>query len=491
MKLVSHFNDFLNDIVNLNPTRIDRLENSVDAIQSLIRESDWVKGRITFLRQGSWAHKTIIKPQGDGGFDADLLAVVPHQDKWNAEDYLDSLYDIFKHHGTYSDKVHRWEYCVTLVYKDDFKIDVAPCVKDRAAAGYEVCNAKENKFVSSNPIGYTDWLVEKNEFSTGNSFRKVTRLLKYLRATKGTFTCPSVLLTTLIGDRINSADQYTGRFNDVPSGLKTIIGRLDDWLQLQSVKPQVLNPSLFYPQEDFARLWETESQYLNFRSKINLYRGWIDDAFEEEDRDESIGKWRRVFGADFAKSVDVTESQGLAEKARATLRDNRALIKVVEGNSEQSQQDLVSIVKSYGRSLIPPSIRRLPYLRRPKWRVAKTATTVLVSSELYNYRGGTLIKRLSNSGELLPKGCGILFKAKTNVGLPFPADIRVEWRVTNTDREALADDALRGDFYPSSPAGSRWETLAYRGVHMVEAFAVRNRDDILLGSSDPYYVIIE
>ena len=50
--------------------------------------------------------------------------------------------------------------------------------------------------------------------------------------------------------------------------------------------PVVPNPKL--PQEDQAGGLD-QTQYGNFRDKVDLYRGWIDDAYVEPDRDESIG----------------------------------------------------------------------------------------------------------------------------------------------------------------------------------------------------------
>ena len=34
------------------------------------------------------------------------------------------------------------------------------------------------------------------------------------------------------------------------------------------------------------------------------------------------------------------------------------------------------------------------------------------------------------------------------------------------------------------------EQLAYRGVHLVEAFVIRKRDDLLIGQSAPFHVVI-
>ena len=85
------FHGFSNDIVNLNPTRLTRLENSVSAIKDVIRGSSWTPRRRGFVEQGSWAHKTIIKPLESKAFDADLLALVDPVVGWEAKDYVKRL----------------------------------------------------------------------------------------------------------------------------------------------------------------------------------------------------------------------------------------------------------------------------------------------------------------------------------------------------------------------------------------------------------------
>ena len=62
MKCVDEFSRFLVDEVNLNQTRIDTLASRVGTIETFLTNSTW-KPRIRgFSPQGSWAHRTIIKP---------------------------------------------------------------------------------------------------------------------------------------------------------------------------------------------------------------------------------------------------------------------------------------------------------------------------------------------------------------------------------------------------------------------------------------------
>lgn len=53
---------------------------------------------------------------------------------------------------------------------------------------------------------------KKNKIVGGNKLKKTTRLLKYLRDHKSNYTVASILLTTLLGNRINGIDQSSGQF---------------------------------------------------------------------------------------------------------------------------------------------------------------------------------------------------------------------------------------------------------------------------------------
>lgn len=221
MKHVDLFNDFLKDTVNLNDTRIKELETSTEAIKNAVRASAWEPHLHGWMEQGSWAHKTIIKPVDQGEFDADLIVFVQSVVGWDAAKYIDTLYEAFKASNTYKDMVKRWSHCVTITYANDKKVDVAPVVVNRGGfERLEVSNRDSNQFERSEPKQYTDWLVQRNGYSGSNSFRKVTRLIKYLRDIKTRFTCSSVLLTTILGYRISPADQGSAQFADTPTALK-------------------------------------------------------------------------------------------------------------------------------------------------------------------------------------------------------------------------------------------------------------------------------
>lgn len=482
MKLEQQFATFLTDTVNLNPTRVTLLEDSIEAIKGAVRGFGWGPKIRGFTGQGSWAHKTITKPVSGAPFDADLLVYVDPKEGWDAKRYLDDLYIEFKEHGTYVDKVRRFSHCVTIEYAGERKIDVAPCVVNRGGfIRVEVCNRMTNQFEVSAPKAYTDWIIERNTWSGTNTFRKVTRLLKYLRDVKGTFTCSSVLFTTLIGQRFSSADKDSVGLANVPTALKTVIGRLDNWLQANPIRPEVRNPILCT--EVISGAWD-DAKYTNFRDKIHTYRGWIDDAYGEADRAESIGKWRRVFGEDFAKAVILEDASQVSERAVTFAKS------MVTGSTDLTG-DLIDMVKRFGARALPAGFDRLGHMQRPTWKALSQPTFgVIVSATLHSEKNAPRLWDVPSLSPA-PKHHWLRFSPATQNGMPLGGDYDVQWRVTNTDREASTARCLRGSFVKANEGNSRWENLSYRGVHMVEAFVIRRRDNVLVAQSVPFYVAIE
>lgn len=154
--------------------------------------------------------------------------------------------------------------------------------------------------------------------------------------------------------------------------------------------------------------------------------------------------------------------------------------------------DLVDAIKRFGALILPTGFNKKPYMEAPKWKRA-TSQQVSVSIQA-NLRLNELDAQSVSIQPLnpLPRDRWLHFKAVTNTGLPFdPAYYRVMWRVTNTDEDAARAGHLRGRFEMPENDNSRREFLKYRGVHLVEAFVIRKRDERIVGQSDAFRVMIE
>jgi SMODS domain-containing protein/adenylyl/guanylyl cyclase-like protein with sensor domain len=467
VKLITHFDDFLADIVNLNQKRLDTLEKRVATISEFLRQSDYRPRIRRFSPQGSYAHKTIIKPPGTRDYDADLLVIIDRVDGWSAADYVEKLYSVFRANGTYRDIVSRNTRCVVITYANDFHLDVVPCIQeiDGDKRTFWVCNRLTNKFEQTAPESYNSWLATRNTITTGNSLRKCTRLIKYLRDIKTTFSIKSILLTTLLGSQVKTLypESEKKQFSDVPTALRILFGRLDDYLQARPTMPTVVNPVL--PSETFNRHWD-QDKYTNFRDRIHTYREWIDDAYNEQDRDESIRKWRRVFGENFAAREALEKGAGVAAAATGDLAATSAA--------------LVERVRALGRRALATFPRRLPHVEALPWRVqGQQAIDIRATQSSTPFE----------SGEILQKGRSLQFQAHLPAGLPNGFEIR--WRVVNTGEEAAKARALRGKFYSSERRIYRTESTAYTGVHWVEAFIINTRNGTCVGRSERFFVVIQ
>lgn len=309
MEHVNYFDNFLKNYVNLNKSRLDLLEQKVETITNFL--GDGLDGYRKYSPQGSFAQGTIIKPVRDNDeFDADILIFIRDNNFDPNEydmDYVKKVHDLFKNDDTYKNMVSLKTRCVTIDYANDFHLDIVPCIE----YGEEtyICNRTDKKYEQTDGDGYRKWLSEKNKIATGNYLKKSTRLFKFLRDHKDNFTIKSILLTTTLGMKVNEFEKNSSEFSNLPKTFKTLFNRMNDFLQDNPTMPTIKNPAL--PCEDFNRNWD-EEKYQNFRTKIKIYNDKVNDAFDEEDRNKSVQKWRALFGDDFGtlKDSEATTNSG-------------------------------------------------------------------------------------------------------------------------------------------------------------------------------------
>lgn len=435
MKLIKHFDAFLVNKVNLGDARIAQLNERVTAITNFLQTGDdrFAENFIDVLPQGSYAHRTIINPvQQSDEFDADLLLEMEEVDDWEPEDYVEELYKVFRASSTYRGMVSRHDRCVKVDYANEFHIDVVPYM-ERHGQHY-ITNRIENRFELTNPEGYNEWLDGQNRLTSGRLV-KVIRLMKYLRDFKGTFSCKSVILSILLGNRVTDAAAWgdDSKYKDVPTALKSIVGSLDDYLQANPTMPSIDDPS--EPTENFNHRWN-QVEYANFRNKINVYRGWIDEAFDEEDAEESKTKWRRLFGDKFGTYDTTVKKASEAHIGVAAVR-----------NTDETLESRWGIRTRFdGR-----------YRIHVIGRMSK--------------RKGFRERDLTQAGNVVPPGSTIKFRISHNAQ---DGDIAVYWKVRNTGAEAIRADCIRGQVFLDDGTLRRSEPTQYRGRHYVEVYLVKD-----------------
>ena len=98
MKHVSYFDKFVTNEVDLNKTRIDNLNDRVEAVSKFLKKNlDSFK---KIERQGSYALRTVIRPVREGqDYDADLLLYMEYDESKKPHEYIDEVYECFKGNG--------------------------------------------------------------------------------------------------------------------------------------------------------------------------------------------------------------------------------------------------------------------------------------------------------------------------------------------------------------------------------------------------------
>jgi hypothetical protein len=429
MKHINEFKVFLEGEVNLNDTRLKTLDDRVSAVTDFLEQSEIFKNNfIDVIPQGSLAHKTIIKPVQDGDeFDADVLLHLEEFENWEAEDYVIKLHSCFSGSGIYKDKAKLGKRCVTLHYAGDFHIDVVPFL-ERHEKKY-ITNRPDNEFELTDPEAYNEWLDDKNRTTGGNLIR-IIRLIKYLRDFKETFSVKSFVLNVLLGEQVNDVAllEDPNCYSDIPTTLKTILNRLRDYVQENSILPSIMDPS--ETGENLSDRWNQED-YEIFRKAIIRYAEWIGDAWTEQDRATSLEKWQRVFGDKFGTSRISTSE--LSAKSLATYN-----------KTEEQIED-----KGIKVSINPR------YQFRIDGKVLKKDSM-----------GAYYLRKRGN--RVLP-GRQIQFEIKVcNVPTPY----KIYWKVLNRGEEAIARDCIRGRIIEGDRVWK--EPTSFRGSHFVECYIVKD-----------------
>lgn len=437
MKLVSYFGKLLDDTVNLNTTRLDQLDARVGSITEALKSSPTLEGRVLdTVPQGSWPHRTIIRPPTGLEFDADFLVQIDENTAWNDDPrkYTNAIWAALSGHSTYGPMTTEKDRCLRVTYANDCHIDVVTYVTLKS--GREVIvNRAANKFEDTNPIGFTQWIQDKDALTNGN-LRKVIRLLKYLRDHQAVFKLKSVLLTTLVG---NVVEQWRAAdpdyYKDVPTTLLNVLQDLDQWSQVRWTKPPITDPSC--PSTTFDHRW-TDTQYATFRSRIHDLASKIRAAYEADTVAGSIDKWTDIFGPSFPNSV-TQASASTASAGRQTVRSRAP--------REQFIDEMFPIDEQY-------SIHLTCEVSPPR-----------------NLNRAARRRALRARGGRVPKQRDLTFRlVSTNT----PGPYTVYWKVRNHGLEAQLKGQLRGEITRDDGAHLKRESTLYTGHHYVECYVVKD-----------------
>lgn len=423
MTLVDQFAAFLENKVNLNPDRIATLDERVEAITSYLRTHEaFADIFVDVTPQGSYAHRTIIKPVGNKEYDADVLLVLQEQTDWTPAQYTSELKKALEASQYYKGKTHKRTRCVCVDYAGDFHVDIVPYVEPRKA----ITNNKDGfdgngSFQTAYPEQFTEWLEGRYRL-TNDHLPDAIRLLKYLRDYKTTFSVKSVILSILVGNVVQdlpwSRDTY---YADVPTTFVHVLEDLAAYVKLYPTLPSIPDPAM--SGQDFKERWD-EPGYENFAKWIQYYALKARAALDADDAD-SLALWQDIFGTDFKEAALVAASR------TASLR----------AATDQSLSD-VGI-----RQQLAGTVRLVGRVRQ---------------------RGVQRAYDLPKRGDRVAKGRTIDFSIQD---CTISGDYEVYWKVRNYGAEATAANCPRGQIFSG---GTSWhESTAYWGNHYVDVYIVQ------------------
>ncbi len=430
MKLVDYFGSFLRDRVNLNDARLAQLDARVTAIVNVLK-ADAVIGPLFLehIRQGSWAHRTIIRPLPGNEFDADILLRLTPVPEWATDPkrYITAVSAAFGRSSVYASMAERKNRCVRIHYANDCHVDVVPYLAladDRQV----IVNFAANVFEDTDPVGFTAWM-QTHDVAAAGHLRRVIRLMKFLRDFKGTFSVPSIILTTFLGNRVIVGSEDT-HYTDLPTALVNLVEALDSWLSWHPTMPVIEDPS--GTGTTFNHRWD-EERYQTFRVRLAFYSTKMRAAYDEPEKAKSVTMWQEVFGTDF-KQPPPTAAAALPPPSTVTTTHQAA----------PGEEFIAS---------------RFPV----RWTNDATIRCVVQPDASSN---GFPVR----PGRALPKQRRLHFTVGTDVEPPFT----VYWKVRNFGAEAEADHGLRGTLMADDGSLSRDENTRYAGTHYMDCFVVKD-----------------
>lgn len=445
---------FMEQHVNLNPSRVERAREGFETLSTFLEHADATRGIfVNTSTQGSLRQGTIIKPRPDKiDFDVDLLLELAPQNSWSASDYLAVVKDAFATSDRYKALVDTRgkNRCITIDYAaDDFHIDVVPSI-DYNGQCY-IANRATDEFELTDGDGYAAWFASRNAV-TGDALVHVVRLAKFLRD-QHEWEVKSILLTTLLGLSVRNTDTAAD-FPDLVSSLVLLTSRVRYFLDAQGSLPVIFNPAL--PQETFTRHWD-QPAFEQFRDEFGTIVDLIEAAAEEPNDEASIEKWRQVFGDKF----DLLDED-------------------LPGGSS-----LAAPIPALGSTSHVQPVEAIPVTD------VQLTHKVQVTAAVYNLPGTKCFRGISSGGKV-PSDRALKFKATTNVTEPYA----MKWQVVNTGPHAESDKVLRGGFQEGrmlnnslAPKNVNWEKTRYTGRHWVECFVIKN--NTCVARSGPFYVNVK
>jgi hypothetical protein len=236
---------------------------------------------------------TTVKPV-EGPHDLDFVCEIdrPHS-LVDPMGLFDTLYALFKSHGTYCDMVSRKNRCIRITYANEFYMDILPACRDFEAGGtcLQVPDREMSGWTPSNPIGYANWFHSQSLLRRQRLLAKVSPLpspqeveekrplqlaVQLMKRWRDLYYSDqqlapiSIVLTTLAANFYQGEESVSEALAAILSGIHGAISNTE----FLGHRLRVCNPS--NAAEDLTERWDNDLKaYREFKSGISAFqRKW-------------------------------------------------------------------------------------------------------------------------------------------------------------------------------------------------------------------------
>ena len=425
--------------------------------------------------QGSFRLGTVVHPITEADeYDIDLVCQLTIEKEQTKQANLKKIGgDRLKKRDDLAEILEPSRRCWLLDYPSEnqmpaFCMDVLPAVPnlERPPTGILLTDTELTLWQKSNPIAYADWFYERMkvvflekraflaesiqakveevpEWQVKAPLQTVVQILKRHRdihfQSQQDVKPISIIITTLAARAYRNQSDVYDALAEIVQDIETNWGSAG-YVENRNGKWWVANP--VDPDENFADKWN-----------------------EYPERREAFFQWLKKVRADFSSAA---RKQTLDEAANemSPLLGRRVMTKAAQEMGLHVSSTLPVIVRP---QIQVPALGDTRHCRSPQW-LERPTYSARVTGTVHFKENGRLLWPLTEKP--VSKKLWLRFKVKTNT--PQPYDVR--WQVANTGWEAIQASQLRGDFYKCDEGtdNMRWESTAYAGTHLVEAFIIKN-----------------
>lgn len=328
--------NFLKKYININKDRLTNATNKTDSLITFIQNN--LDSYKSSAFQWSFSYWTIIKPNPDNEewkYDVDLAIRFKYIKDFegNEKEYHNLLIDLFSESDRYKDKLDlSKERSVRIQYDSndwEFFVDLVPMFNDWE--NWNVIDRKNNVIEISWGSQFRDWVNWQNnktsvELSKDKFLKETIRIFKYLRDIHNNDIIRSVQLTLLLSRQIDKL--WDSDFATLTSTLYWVSLKLKEELENINEVSELDLSNPWLSEEVFNRKFDNE-KFNNFKEWVIEQINKIESAYNEEDEDNSISKWKDIFGEKFA-SEEVSKNIILYNYDHAETPNNYGWIQSID-----------------------------------------------------------------------------------------------------------------------------------------------------------------